>query len=931
MRSLNTAFIMLLLFSVSLISKDIMRSLLIHDDPTHIGSHICGGSGDNLYMAIDSLLYQKSGIDGEWSEIYQLPNDPYHAYAITYNDYRLKFYKDDSFNVYFALGSIFYKIDSQTQVVDPVYSTNSKIKSAIFEDDKIILMEEDKFHILTSDFEQIEVIDMSSLSDLHFIDFSDITNRIAYIRGEGYCYNVIKPETTQVLNSAFVSTQSIDSFPEFGKFYDTEAKLHNVANLTNNLILVSEGDDLFDMASYIYDLKTKSRIFIPSNPDFKEYRFQFEESGDILTLSFNDINEFTQYSTDRGKTWTEVSSYTLYELCVTESGQIYGFYPATGLIALDNASNKWNQVNLPGSYFSYIKENTKDYFEQNNAIKALWKNNSIITSTNNGKTWTQEALPVETQNADALFVDSQDNYIYLCEVGLYKKEANATWELLSSELPYSSISDCKIIDVNDMRILIASSQNDTDYQLFEFSLTENKFTDLSVNFRDLQKSADGNFYYVPKNDMQTIIKSTNDFTMVDSKNLNYAYDIDKILLDKIGSIYVATQKGLFKSLDWNSDFEKLGNINNEVENMHLNSNDTMFVNFKDSEYFYFVEPYKFQIETIPDITGWQNKSLAFISANNTAIIEKNRNGTLSYVKLLQDMDIHLNYSVTDSCFEYDSKPQLLIYPNAKDYDIKIIDYSSLADTTLIATGDTAVYNIDFLPHQNISMRIVASVQGKNPFYSDIINIKTYVGRSDTHIIAESQVGSNDYKNTFDTGKSGKYKLSIVDGNGNPVDGLVNIHNSFNNETQNFNVTSSKVTKYEFEIPSNSEYGIYKLSYSGKADDLGEVPESYLYFIIHGWIWDSVEELNSIIKNAKVFPNPTANSATVDFKMEEAGDLTCEIYDLSGKRIMSIPTEGYYAAGQANLSFDVSMLQSGQYMIFLKAKDKVTASKLIIER
>jgi hypothetical protein len=47
--------------------------------------------------------------------------------------------------------------------------------------------------------------------------------------------------------------------------------------------------------------------------------------------------------------------------------------------------------------------------------------------------------------------------------------------------------------------------------------------------------------------------------------------------------------------------------------------------------------------------------------------------------------------------------------------------------------------------------------------------------------------------------------------------------------------------------------------------------------------------------------------------------------------MSIPTEGYYAAGQANLSLDVSMLQSGQYMIFLKAKDKVTASKLIIER
>jgi hypothetical protein len=161
--------------------------------------------------------------------------------------------------------------------------------------------------------------------------------------------------------------------------------------------------------------------------------------------------------------------------------------------------------------------------------------------------------------------------------------------------------------------------------------------------------------------------------------------------------------------------------------------------------------------------------------------------------------------------------------------------------------------------------------------------------------------------------------------------MLNIHNTFNNEIKTFDIKASTVTQYEFEIPSSSEYGIYKLSYSATTDNLGEVPESYLYFIIHGWIWDSVEEPNSIIKNAKVFPNPTANSATVDFEMEEAGDLTCEIYDLSGKFIMSIPTEGYYAAGQANLSLDVSMLQSGQYMIFLKAKDKVTASKLIIER
>jgi hypothetical protein len=82
------------------------------------------------------------------------------------------------------------------------------------------------------------------------------------------------------------------------------------------------------------------------------------------------------------------------------------------------------------------------------------------------------------------------------------------------------------------------------------------------------------------------------------------------------------------------------------------------------------------------------------------------------------------------------------------------------------------------------------------------------------------------------------------------------------------------------------------------------------------ILTALNEQKSDEVNFTVYPNPTAQTIWLGYKMSEAGKVNVAIYDLGGKLIENLNT-GDYTTGSSISHFDVSRLAAGNYMLSLQ--------------
>ena len=80
--------------------------------------------------------------------------------------------------------------------------------------------------------------------------------------------------------------------------------------------------------------------------------------------------------------------------------------------------------------------------------------------------------------------------------------------------------------------------------------------------------------------------------------------------------------------------------------------------------------------------------------------------------------------------------------------------------------------------------------------------------------------------------------------------------------------------------------------------------------------------------AQNFPNPARETTTIAFALAEAGDVTLEVYDLSGRKVATV-ADGYRSAGENEATLDASTLAAGVYIYRLRAGDKVAAKRLAV--
>lgn len=90
---------------------------------------------------------------------------------------------------------------------------------------------------------------------------------------------------------------------------------------------------------------------------------------------------------------------------------------------------------------------------------------------------------------------------------------------------------------------------------------------------------------------------------------------------------------------------------------------------------------------------------------------------------------------------------------------------------------------------------------------------------------------------------------------------------------------------------------------------------------------AVDENTMNVSAAKVYPNPTANSATVAFSLTNASEVNVNVTDMSGKAVFA-KNLGNLSAGENSTEINMAGMASGVYYVQLHSNGSVVTKKVI---
>jgi hypothetical protein len=82
-------------------------------------------------------------------------------------------------------------------------------------------------------------------------------------------------------------------------------------------------------------------------------------------------------------------------------------------------------------------------------------------------------------------------------------------------------------------------------------------------------------------------------------------------------------------------------------------------------------------------------------------------------------------------------------------------------------------------------------------------------------------------------------------------------------------------------------------------------------------------------SVQVYPNPVKDIATLSVNLKQAGNLTIELTNLVGQKVMSV-NKGNVTAGSQTFTVDASQLKAGVYFYTVKLNDQKTTGKIVVE-
>jgi hypothetical protein len=81
--------------------------------------------------------------------------------------------------------------------------------------------------------------------------------------------------------------------------------------------------------------------------------------------------------------------------------------------------------------------------------------------------------------------------------------------------------------------------------------------------------------------------------------------------------------------------------------------------------------------------------------------------------------------------------------------------------------------------------------------------------------------------------------------------------------------------------------------------------------------------------AAPYPNPVSGTATIDFSLDRAENVSIHVYDVAGRRVATILDNQGRGAGPGSVSFDAGGMASGVYFLKMQTPTKNVSRKITV--
>ena len=560
-------------------------------------------------------------------------------------------------------------------------------------------------------------------------------------------------------------------------------------------------------------------------------------------------------------------------------------------------------------------------------IFATIGNNSLYVSTDYGQNWTTQKLqnlktPINgfdvNNNGEMVYNDSSQIY--------YSSDWGASW------VPYITLNS-DVIPKYGIKILdngyIFINDDFSNSSVYKFPGTD-KIATVNFDLRTLTLLDDGNYF----------IFSSLNIVDKDFKNGVYLKSIGKILnkftyyndycISGKGEFYIATSHGIFKSNTVSDNYELVGFLDSNVNNIFVDDNDYIYITLGKSN----PNLGKRILLSKDGGDNWEqiNSNLGvnilefFFVWNNQKILVKTDKIFFAELDNINKLNLSTDYFINKLYFNSNIEiPYTLLNKNGLPVEsARIIVNNSLTpgfDTLYTDSNGKVIYSkkFDYLnPNFEKLIDIYAIAEKENFIASEVVTLsgKYYAYKNELFTELDSNIVftiPNEQVNI-------KIKFKeLFDGSHVNANGTLHIKNLFSNDEFTIPYNKLEYYEYSFTVPSNTVYGVYRISINAINNQGDSASETMLYLVVfdeYPLTILSLKKLTDDINNFIISPNPATDFITIQLSNKGlqpfAENDKVQIFDILG--IENITTPYPLLAKEGNMRIDISHLPTGVYYI-----------------
>jgi hypothetical protein len=196
--------------------------------------------------------------------------------------------------------------------------------------------------------------------------------------------------------------------------------------------------------------------------------------------------------------------------------------------------------------------------------------------------------------------------------------------------------------------------------------------------------------------------------------------------------------------------------------------------------------------------------------------------------------------------------------------------------------------------------------GTDPQYGD--GITTMIGAAGTTVPSEDGIGLLPY-------------LAAARGNG----GVANDVWGYSYQAPDF---SSSIWTPTWPLPEQTSNDL-KYAASLMATDGMQYGDPYWFTLNPTSVETKLPELPDAFKLYEAYPNPFNPSTTIRYSIPESGNITLQVYNITGQLVKTLIDNEYRASGSYDVKVDMSKFSSGVYFYTLRQNSNFTTKKMIL--